>query len=78
MVPGPVKAHAGAQEIVAVVRIQLRSTVEPLHRLARQFRSLGSDKLDSFTLPATATTIRGMSVLIEDEAAAAAVLAHFR
>ena len=64
--------------VVGNVTVDASLTKGDMTRLARQFRSLGSDKLDSFTLPAAATTIRGMSVLVEDQAAAAAVLAHFR
>ncbi len=64
--------------VVGNVTVDASLTKGDMTRLARQFRSLGSDKLDTYTLPATATTIRGMSVLVEDQTAAAVVLAHFR
>ena len=64
--------------VVGNVTVDASLTKGDMTRLARQFRSLGSDKLDSYTLPATSTMIRGMSVLVEDQAAAEAVLAHFR
>jgi LCP family protein required for cell wall assembly len=64
--------------IVGNMTIDKTLSRSDMTRLAGQFGNLSGDQLQTFTVPADSTMIRGMSVLRIDTAAAEPILAHFR